>query len=635
MCGICGYWNLASGEPIDAGRLTRMNDVMTPRGPDDSGLFVDDSFGMAVRRLSIIDLEGGHQPIGNEDESLWISYNGEIYNFPELREDLIARGHRFRTRTDTETILHLYEQKGTDALSDLNGMFAFAIFDRRSRRLFIARDRVGVKPLFYAHRNGRFVFGSDVKCLILAGGVTDELDPTGIHHYLSLNYIPAPHTIFREVRSLLPGHWLTLDAEAGLRTGCYWDVRYSNGTRGTEAGAIERLREILADSVKKRLLADVPVGVLLSGGIDSSAVASYMCRARREPVKTFSVHFPQSSYSEIPYARTVAGVLGTDHHEVEVDAPDPAFIEKLVWDLGQPYADSSMVPLHHVCRLARQHVKVVLSGDGGDEVFAGYQTYTAYRLASLYRKLPALVSERWVPSLIGRLPTSDRKISLEYRAKRFVRAAALPPEVAHYEYKVLFDEAEKAALYRHGNGNARSYPDSYTLFEDAYRRSDDGGETLNRLLYADTKIYLPDDILVKVDRMSMANSLEARVPLLDYRLVEFAASLPPRLKHRGTTGKVVLRRAMKGILPDAIRRRKKAGFNVPASLWLKGPLRGMVEDYLGERGVRDVGLFKPSAVSGVVADHMNGVQDRSREIWGLLVLHVWHRRLYRELSAEV
>jgi len=634
MCGICGYWNLSSGEPVDQERLRRMNDAMEPRGPDDEGYFVDGSFGMAARRLSIIDIDGGHQPIGNADGRVWIAYNGEVYNFPELRDNLISRGHSFRTRTDTETVLHILEDQGLDGLASLNGMFAFAVFDRDDRELVIARDRVGIKPLFYSYKNGRFVFGSDMKSMLLAGDVGDELDLEGIHHYLSLNYIPAPHTVFTDVRVLMPGHWLRLSAKDGLRTGCYWDVSYEAQRTLSDDERIEALRDLLNDSVKKRLLSDVPVGVLLSGGVDSSAVTAFMTRNHSERVKTFSVHFPQESYSEIRYARQVAKLLETEHHEVEVTAPDEPFIRQLTWDLGQPYADSSMVPLYQVCRLAREHVKVVLSGDGGDEVFAGYQTYAAYRIAALYRRLPGFLKDHVIRGIVERLPTSDRKISFEYKAKRFVRAASLPPEQAHYRFKLLFDEAEKERLYATGNGNGRARSDTYGVFEDVYRRSSDGGDTLNRLLYVDTKVYLPDDILVKVDRMSMANSLEARVPLLDHRIIEFAARMPTELKQRGRNGKVLLKRALSGYVPQNVLKRKKEGFNVPASQWLKGPLSAMVADYLSESHLADIGLFDAKSVREVLHQHETGREDRSREIWGLLMFSIWHRHLYRELRAK-
>lgn len=631
MCGITGYWNLTSGEPIDRERLTRMNDVMIPRGPDDDGVFVDGSFGMAARRLSIIDLAGGHQPIGTPDDRWWISYNGEVYNFPEIRERLRSAGASFRTRTDTETVLHLVARDGADAVRELNGMFAFAVFDSKTRSLILARDRLGIKPLFYAYRNGRFVFGSDMKSFIVGHpDLCGRIDLDAVHHYLSLNYIPAPHTIFEGVRCLPPGHTLTLDRAGTLRTNAYWDVRYDPNESRPEGALAEQLRALLEDSVQKRLLSDVPVGVLLSGGIDSSTIAAMMSAKRSTPIKTFSVGFSESSYSEIGFARDVAKTLRTDHYEVEVGAPDGDAIRQLVWDLGQPYADSSMVPLREVCKLAREHVKVVLSGDGGDEVFAGYQTYTAYNVAAHYRRLPAFLREQIIRPVVEKLPTSDRKVSFEYKAKRFVRAASLDPERAHYEFKVLFDEMDKSRLYAKGIAGER--PDSFDTF-DAYYRSLNGTDMLNRLLYVDTKVYLPDDILVKVDRMSMATSLEARVPFLDHRVVEFAATLPPRLKQHGREGKYLLKRAVRDLLPPIVRSRKKAGFNVPASMWLKGPLRDFVGDYLSPSHIREAGLFDANEVERVRTAHERGEQDRSRELFGLLVFHVWYRHIVKELAA--
>jgi len=636
MCGITGYWNLRTQEPIDRDRLTRMNDVMIPRGPDDSGTFVDGAFGMAARRLSIIDLDGGHQPLANEDGSIWIAYNGEVYNFPELREKLLARGHRFQTRTDTETLVHLYEDRGAKLVDELNGMFAFAIFDRTSRTLFIARDRLGVKPLFYSFRNGRFVFGSDLKSFFHADpSLRDELDPDAVHHYLSFNYIPAPHTILKHVRVLPPGHHLTLTASGTLTIAPYWDVVYAPDETRSDAELEEELSALLADAVEKRLIADVPVGVLLSGGLDSSSVARFMRDVHTTSVKTFSVHFAEESYSEARYAREVATLLGTDHYEVEVGAPSEALLRQIAIDAGQPYADSSMIPLHAVCGLAREHVKVVLSGDGGDEVLSGYATYTAYQLAALYRRLPRFVTRGVIRPLVNRLPVSEKKISLSYKAKRFVRGAELAPELAHYEFKVLFDEAQKARLYAPGFRNGGAVAASYDVFERIYRSSPESADVLNQLLKVDTKIYLPDDILVKVDRMSMAHSLEARTPFLDYRLVEFAGKLPLRLKQTHREGKVLLKRAMADRLPPGIVRRRKAGFNVPAAAWLRGPLREVAAEYLGEAAIRESGVFDARVIRTIWGEHLDAKCDWSREIFGLLMFQLWHRHVYKDAFVGV
>lgn len=633
MCGICGQVLFDPEARVDPAELRRMTEAIIHRGPDSDGYYLEDTVGLGMRRLRIIDLETGEQPIANEDGSLWIVFNGEIYNYVELRPELEARGHVFRTRSDTETILHLYEDYGPKCLEHLNGMYAFAIWDRRRRELFIARDRLGIKPLFYAVQpGGRLIFGSEIKSL-LQTDISREPDYLGLHDYLSLFYVPTPRSAFKEIHKLPPGHWLRCRADGTVQIERYWDVPFpTEGTgprseRQPRAAYVEQIRHLLRESVRRQLRSDVPLGVFLSGGLDSTSVVAFMSELLDQPVRTFSIGFQEPSYNELPEARLVAQAFETEHHELVVEPDLTDLIPKIVLHFDEPFADYSAIPTYLVSQMARQEVTVVLSGDGGDELFAGYQTHYAYRVARLYRLLPRLLRDRVIAPLVKRLPTSTDRVSFDFMAKRFVTGAHLPFERGHYWWKVILNEDEKRGLYA-ADLFHQVQRDSYEVFApyfDAVR----GAHPLNQLLYVDTHTFLLDDGLVKVDRMSMAHSLEVRVPLLDHELVEYLAQVPPTLKSSGLNTKSLLRDVVRPLLPPTIVKGKKKGFTPPLPVWLKNDLRDFVQDTLSPARIRDMGLLRPEAVSQILDDHFAGRRDNNRPIWTILCFVLWHENLRR------
>lgn len=641
MCGICGQLWFDPQARVDPAELHGMTGAIAHRGPDSDGYFVEGGVGLGMRRLRIIDLQTGEQPIANEDESLWIVFNGEIYNYVELRPPLEARGHVFRTRTDTETILHLYEDHGPACVDHLNGMFAFAIWDRRRQELFIARDRLGIKPLFYAYEPGRrLLFGSELKSL-LQTDVSRELDYLGLHDYLSLFYVPTPRSAFKAIRKLRPGHWLRCSRDGAMQTQRYWDVAFPAAGEPVErqprAFYVRHIRHLMRETVRRQLRSDVPLGVFLSGGLDSTSVVAFMSELLDRPVRTFSIGFRERSYNELPDACLVAEAFGTEHHASIVEPDLADVIPKIILQFDEPFADYSAIPTFLVSQMARQEVTVVLSGDGGDEIFAGYQTHYAYRVARLYRMLPRLLRDRLIAPLVQRMPTSTRRISFDFMAKRFVTGAHLPLQQGHYWWKVILNEAEKEALYTpdfrdqvrsdltDALGSLRP-ADSFEVFAP-YFETAQAAHPLNQLLYVDTKTFLLDDDLVKVDRMSMANSLEVRVPFLDHELVEFMARVPPRLKSSGLSTKTLLRDVVRPLLPSRIVRGKKRGFTPPLPVWLKHELREFVQDTLSPARMRALGFFEPAAVSGILEEHFAGQRDNNRPIWTLLCLALWHESL--------
>ena len=621
MCGIAGKLNNDRNKQVEAGIVRAMCQTIVHRGPDDEGIYVDGPVGLGMRRLSIIDIAGGHQPISNEDGTVWVVFNGEIYNYRELRPNLEARGHRFATNSDTETIVHLYEEYGPDFVHHLRGMFAIALWDKARETLVLVRDRLGIKPLYYAALSDRLVFGSELKAL-LADGVSREIDRQALNDYLAYNYVPGPRTIFSAVKKLQPGHRL-IARRGHVTVESYWRPEpAAESTRGrTEPVAyyVERLTELLKESVRYRLIADVPLGVFLSGGLDSSTIVAIMREVSSDPIKTFSIGFESQSFNELPYARLVARHFETEHHELVVRPDAIDLVPKLVHFFDEPFADSSAIPSYYLAELARQHVTVALGGDGGDEVFAGYETYAAYKMASYYRGLsPRLTG--MIPSLVARLPVSHKKISFDYKAKRFVQSALLPPERAHYAWKEIFSAEMKDDLYAGGYADLE---DPYEAFARQFADCQDA-PMLSRLQYVDQRVYLPDDILVKVDRTSMAHSLEARVPLIDHKLVEFAATIPPELQLRGLRKKYLLKRAMAHRLPGQILNRKKGGFNVPVAAWFRHDLHDYVRDVLSEKRLREQGFFSPTYVHQMIRDHADLKADYSRNLWGLLIFALWH-----------
>lgn len=622
MCGIAGSLLLEDGALASQEPTASMCRILRHRGPDDEGLLIDGPLAMGMRRLSIIDLEGGHQPICNEDGSVSVVQNGEIYNFRELADQLRGRGHQLRTRSDTEVIVHLYEEHGPAFVERLRGMFAIAIWDRRRRRLLLARDRLGIKPLYYACDGRRLLFGSELKSL-LAAGLDREIDRQALHDYLSLSYIPAPATIFRAARKLPPGCLLVAEKGA-VRQERYWRLDLSaDPALHDEDAIVEALRERIDDAVRSHLVADVPLGVFLSGGVDSATLVACMRRFHSGPLKTFSIGFRERSFDELDRARAVARHFETDHHELVVTPDAVGLVPELVRSFDEPYADSSAIPVLCVSRLAREHVTVALSGEGGDEVFAGYKTYSATLLASWYRRLVPALLHRAVRAAVERLPVSHGRVSLDYMAKRFAAGAALNPLEAHLAWKAILDEAAKADLYQEP---ASALEPTARLFHAAAATAP-AGDLLAMLLAADTAIGLEGDMLVKADRMTMAVSLEGRVPLLDHRLVEFVARVPSALKMKRFRKKYLLKRAMADRLPTLTTRGPKRGFNVPIPSWLVGPLRPLVRDVLSPRRVAATGLFRPEVVEERIRAHEARERDFSRDIWTLLMFQCWHDAL--------
>jgi asparagine synthase (glutamine-hydrolysing) len=622
MCGIAGFFEpeerLAPAEQRRV--LAQMCNVIEHRGPDHEGFFVEDGVALGMRRLSIIDLFTGHQPIANEDGSIWIVFNGEIYNYRELRDDLIRRGHTFKTNTDTETIVHLYEEEGEACVSRLRGMFAFAIYDRRKRKLFMARDRVGVKPLHYALAGNRLVFGSEIKSLLQHPEVPRAVNHEAISDFLSFSYVPDPQTAFRGIRKLPPGHTLTFK-DGFLVTRCYWDFNYPEQEPDqkveSEEYYIERLRELIAESVRMRLMSDVPLGAFLSGGIDSSTVVAMMARAMDRPVKTFSIGFTESSHDELHYARIAARHFNTEHHEFIVTPDVCRVVEEIVWHHDEPFADMSSVPTYIVSKMAREHVTVVLSGDGGDELFAGYERYLVDRQRQKFERVPGffrrnlmLRASRWLPRHVY--------------GKNYLRNVSLEPGARYIDSISCFDEDKKQQLLSNDFQRALSRHSATDKFTRLFA-APGSSERLDHLLYLDSKTYLPGDIMTKVDRMSMAHSIEAREPLLDHKLIEFAQQIPALFKLHGSQTKSILKKAMRGIIPDEIIHRPKQGFGVPMQKWFKEDLREMVIDTLNDSRTRQRGYFDQHVVSAILREHLSGRRDNSRHLWSLLMLELWHR----------
>jgi asparagine synthase (glutamine-hydrolysing) len=610
MCGICGI--ASEGTRADADAVRAMSETLLHRGPDSFGEYVDETVVLAARRLSIIDLETGDQPIANEDGTVHVIQNGEIYNYAELRRELERAGHTFRTRGDTEVLVHLYEEHGERFADRLRGMFAIAVWDTRRRRLVLARDRFGIKPLYYSVRGNEFSFASELRAF-----PRGEIDLDALEAFLAFNSIPAPLTIFREVRKLPPGHVLiwTGGQIAVARFARPAPLDAGSVRDDEEAELVEELRARLRDSVRAHLVSDVPVGVLLSGGVDSSLLAALAADETAEPLRTFSIGFEERSFDELGDARLVAARYATDHREL-VLRPDAALLLPALADaFDEPFADSSALPTYLVSQLAAREVKVALSGEGGDELFGGYYTYAADLLAARTAPLARIARP-----LVERLPSSDARASFDYRAKRFVRAAHLPPLERHHGWKEIFTPDARAEL----TGRRSSF-DPVDILRARYAETE-GAEPLARLQDVDLGIYLVDDLLVKTDRASMAHSLEARVPFLDTAVTNLALALPTRAKVRALQKKVLLRKAAEPLLPRRIVYGKKRGFSIPAAAWLRGDLEPFARETLAADRLRRQGFLRPDAVARVLDDHLAGREDLSRQLWGLLAFTLWHER---------
>ncbi len=616
MCGICGVFNFGTRAPVSREMLKLATDAMVHRGPDDEGFYVDGELGLGNRRLSIIDLPGGHQPLSNEDETVWITFNGEIYNYRDLRVELLSRGHRFRTSSDTETIIHLYEEYGLECLDRLRGMFAFALWDCRERRLLVARDRLGIKPLFYRLERGRLLFASELRALRKLIAQPLEIDPQSVYDFFGFRYVPAPRTFYVGVEKLLPGHFLIADSR-GAKTQPYWDIppEDEESARSEEDIASEVVAH-LRESIRLRLIADVPLGVFLSGGIDSTAVVALMAELGAQPLRTFSVGFAEPRYSELPYARRVAQRFATEHQEVSMGAEDLAHeLPRLVAFRDEPVAEPSDVALYLLARLASRSVKVVLAGEGGDELFAGYPKYAVDGLAGLVSALPA--------GLIGAIARS-----LPYQQQR--------PRLA-LEALSIRDEAERSvawfASFSRAEREVLFSPDFLAQVDLAhparvvqrYLEKVPDRSPLKRMLYADLKVWLPDNLLLRGDQMTMAASIEERLPFLDHKLVEFAARVPSRILTRGFRTKVLLRRALRPYVPQETLRRRKVGFTVPVGVWFRNSLKSLVADLVLTPETPTRGYFNPANVERFVREHFDGVRDRQKQLWALLNFELWCR----------
>ena len=596
---------------------------MAHRGPDDEGYYSDKKVSLGMRRLSIIDLVTGHQPIPNEDKSVWVILNGEIYNFPELREQLIAKGHTFFTKSDTEVIVHLYEEEGENFVSRLNGMFAIALWDKKSNTFYLVRDRLGIKPLHYWQTEDNLVFSSEIKS-ILQADYQRELDFESMSQFFTFEYIPAPETIFKGIKKLLPGHMIVISNEK-IKVNSYWDVAHSNASENHdgEESYQENIYLKLKESVKRRLISDVPLGVFLSGGMDSSSITALMSEVAVSKIKTFSIGFKEESFNELRYAKIVADHFQTDHTEFVVESNlVKELVPRLIEYLDEPLADASIIPTYIISNLARKYVTVALAGEGGDELFAGYDTYKAYQVAKFYRKVPKFIRNSIIKKIAPLLPASGKRLSFEFKAKKFISGIDYPPEISNFIWWGAYSPSEGKELFS---------PDIYEKTkEDLFApitfhlNNCSADDTVSRLGYLDMKLYLQDDLLVKSDRMSMANSLEIRVPFLDHTFVEYAASIPSSLKLKRLETKHILKKAMAPILPPEILTRKKIGFDIPLGVWIRNELKDFVTDILSPANLNHHGFFNHAYIEKLLKEHFHGEHNHRQLLWPLIIFQFWY-----------
>ena len=623
MCGIAGYADASRFETVsgrhdaDFSLVHRMCEVIRHRGPDDEGIHVEGGVGLGMRRLSIIDLSTGHQPIHNEDQTVWLVFNGEIYNYRELRAELQAAGHRFYTASDTETIVHAYEEWGEGAFGRLRGMFGIGLWDRRTQTLLLARDRAGQKPLHYAERGGRLYFGSEIKSLIAAGAVDREIDLEALDHYLSFLYAPPDRSMFKGVHKLPPGHFLRWK-NGRAQVEAYWRIGVEETFRGNIDEAASTLRTVLADAVRSHMVSDVPLGAFLSGGVDSSVVVGLMAEASSRPVQTFSIGFDEPQFDELEHARTVARHFGTDHHEFVVRPDGLSILDRLVEHFDEPFADSSAIPTWYVSEIARRHVTVVLSGDGGDELFGGYDRYLPHPRIAQFDRLGIPGGRQVAGALWPLMPHGTT-------GKNFLRHISRDDNGRYLHSVAFFQHDEKASLY---SADVRRALGSWNAEANVGARFDRFASlpAHSRMMKFDFETYLPEDVLTKVDRMSMAHSIESRVPLLDNSVIDFAASLPPSMKIHNGRRKHVLKEAVKTLLPAGIIDRRKQGFGVPLGVWFRGGLTGVFSDILSSSRTRQRGYFEPAFIDRIVAEHLAGRRDHTLRLWQLLMFELWHRQ---------
>jgi len=621
MCGICGI-SYSDKQIPEKNTLEAMTKAIIHRGPDSDGFHSEPGIGLGVRRLAIIDVQGGDQPIPNEDESLWIVFNGESHNFPDLFADLIKRGHEFRTRSDTECILHLYEEYGDECVTHLRGQAAFALWDPRQRKLLLARDRMGKKPIYYTVQNGTLYFASELSAIFAALPAKPAINLEAIDLYLSLQYIPDPLTAYEGIYKLPPAHRLIWQHGAA-RTERYWDYGYQPKHTASEEELVEELRALLKDAVKMRLISEVPLGAHLSGGLDSSIIVALMAELSNAPVKTFSVGFEEESFSELEYARAVAQKYATDHHEFILKYGDiPSTLEKITYHFGEPFADASAIPLYHISKMTREHVTVVINGDGGDEDFAGYQRYWLDPLANTYLRAPQFLTRELVPSLTRLLPdASDRPVgqSLANGLKRLHQLPEIDARASILRWGSYFSPRQRVLLWK--KDFSFKADNAQTLLSERFDSTD--GSFLDKTLYTDLHTYLPGDLLVKADRMAMAASIEPRSPFLDHKMVEWSARVPDHFKVRGRSGKYLLKKAFAKDLPESVRKHRKQGFGIPLGAWFRGPLYGWSKELLASNGSLLNGWFERSAVTSMLEEHQAGRVDHGKRIYALTMLALW------------
>jgi asparagine synthase (glutamine-hydrolysing) len=620
MCGICGIVEFGRQSDIPRDIVHRMNQTMIHRGPDDGGVFVGPGVGLGHRRLSIIDLAGGHQPMSNEDGTIWVLLNGEIYNYPELRAELLPRGHRFATKSDTEAIVHLYEDLGEGCFAKLRGMFSIAIWDSRCRKLVLARDRVGKKPLFYAADRERILFGSELKALLAGDSLSRKMDEQALSDYFSFGYIPAPKTIYRSVRKVMPGHYLVAAAD-GTRETCYWDLSFANVRQQSEEEWGEQLRHEICEATRVRLMSDVPLGAFLSGGIDSSSVVAMMSHLMKRAVTTCSIGFQEEKYNESEYARQVSTLFSTEHHEEIVEPNAMDIVDKLAWHYDEPFADSSAIPTYYVSKIARSQVTVALGGDGGDESFAGYRRYKLdYYENRLRSHVPAAL-RRGLFGPLGRWYPAMAWAPRIFRAKATFESLSRSPLEGYFNSISYFRPNDKARLFTADFRKQLGAYDSLDLFRHYYDQADTE-DPLSKIQYVDIKTYLTDDILTKVDRASMAVSLEVRAPLLDHKLLEFAASMPSSLKLRNGTGKYILKKSLEPVLPRNILYRPKQGFAIPLDVWFRRELKELAESIIVKT---EDGILDRNFLTKIWNQHQKGLYDRSALLWSVLMFRKWRQ----------
>ena len=623
-----------------------MCDVLAHRGPDDEGMVflrgnrsvevkendrlpLSNGFqiGLGHRRLSVIDLtEAGHQPMCNEDGSIWIVYNGEIYNFQHLREDLEKNGHLFRSKSDTEVILHAYEEWGTECLKRLRGMFAFAIWDSKQKQLFLARDRLGKKPLVYYSQNGRFIFASEIKAILQDSDVERKVNISALHHYLSYQYVPSPDTIFEGIKKLPPAHYLLYNRDGNLKIERYWKLNFNSSHKThTDLQELEdRIRTELEESVKLRMISDVPLGAFLSGGVDSSLIVGIMAKLTGNPVKTFSIGFEEREFDELSYARIISERFGTEHHEFIVKPNAIEILPKLVWHYNEPFADSSAIPTYYVANLTKDFVKVVLTGDAGDENFAGYPRYLRSRWVASFTKVPEKLRKDLLPNFIRAFCIFRWRERTLNRLADFIESLSAGQATNYSEQIKIFNAKEKEDIYTE---DFRKKVEKINPLDFLLKKFEESGteDLLEQLLYVDMNSYLPEDLLVKMDMATMANSLEARVPFLDHKFMEFVAGIPSQLKLKGSKTKFILKAAFKDFLPDAIFKRRKMGFGVPISRWFRNELKNYIYEILLDHKTLNRGYFKREGIERLLNDHIALRYDHSAKIWALLFLEIWFR----------